>query len=52
MTNHEQKILIVNDEPNVRWLLHSILNKTFIVLEAEDGRQAIEMVNTEKPDSV
>ena len=48
----KKKILIVDDEPNVRRLLHTILVKTFDVFEAEDGRQAIEMTNTQKPDVV
>lgn len=48
----KKKVLIVDDEPNVRRLLHSILSKNFEVFEAEDGRQAIEMANTQKPDVV
>ena len=50
--NTKKKALIVDDEPNVRRLLHTILSKTFEVIEAEDGRQAIEMTNTQKPDVV
>ena len=50
--NTKKKALIVDDEPNVRRLLHTILSKTFEVFEAEDGRQAIEMANTQKPDVV
>jgi CheY-like chemotaxis protein len=50
--NIKKKALIVDDEPNVRRLLHTILSKTFEVFEAEDGRQAIEMANTQKPDVV
>src|SRR5271157_3333287 len=49
---NKKKVLVVDDEPNVRRLLRSILSKTFIVFEAEDGRQAIEMANTEKPDVI
>ena len=48
----KKKVLIADDEPNVRRLLHSILSKNFEVFEAEDGRQAIEMANTQKPDIV
>ena len=50
--DNKKKVLIVDDEPNVRRLLHTILSKTFIVFEAEDGKQAIEMANTEKPDVI
>ncbi|MFY9814076.1 MAG: response regulator [Dehalococcoidales bacterium] len=49
---NKKKVLIVDDEPNVRRLLHTILGKTFDVLEAEDGRQAIEITNSQKPDVV
>ena len=49
---NKKKVLIVDDEPNVRRLLHTILGKTFDVFEAEDGRQAIEITNSQKPDVV
>jgi two-component system, OmpR family, alkaline phosphatase synthesis response regulator PhoP len=48
----KKKILVVDDEPNVRRLLDKILNKNYEVIEAEDGRQAIEMANTRKPDVI
>jgi CheY-like chemotaxis protein len=48
----KRKILIVDDEPNVRRLVHTILSKDFIVLEAEDGRQAIDIACTQKPDLI
>ena len=32
--NTKKKALIVDDEPNVRRLLHTILSKTFEVIEA------------------
>jgi CheY-like chemotaxis protein len=48
----KKKVLIVDDEPNVRRLLRSILGKTFEVFESEDGMQAIEMANSQKPDVV
>jgi len=49
---NKKKVLIVDDETNVRRLLHTILGKKFDVLEAEDGRQAIEITNSQKPDVV
>jgi two-component system alkaline phosphatase synthesis response regulator PhoP len=48
----KRKILIVDDEPNVRRLVRTILSKDFIVLEAEDGRQAIDITCTQKPDLI
>ena len=50
--NIKKKVLIVDDEPNVRRLLHTILSKNFEVFEAEDGKQAIEIANTQKPDVI
>jgi len=48
----KRKILIVDDEPNVRRLVRTILSKDFIVLEAEDGKQAIDITCTQKPDLI
>ena len=48
----KRKILIVDDEPNVRRLVRTILDKDFIVLEAEDGRQAIDIACAQKPDLI
>jgi CheY-like chemotaxis protein len=48
----KRTILIVDDEPNVRRLVHTILSKDFIVLEAEDGRQAVDIACTQKPDLI
>ena len=48
----KRKYLIVDDEPNVRRLSRAILSKKFAVLEAEDGKQAIDIANAEKPDVI
>jgi CheY-like chemotaxis protein len=50
--NDKRKILVVDDEPNVRKLLRTLLKKKFTVLEAEDGSQAVNMASTEKPDLI
>jgi CheY-like chemotaxis protein len=47
-----KKILVVDDEPNIRQLSRKILTKKFDVLEAEDGRQAIEIAGTQQPDVI
>ena len=39
----KKKVLIVDDEPNVRRLSRTILSKKFDVCEAEDGKQAVEI---------
>ena len=48
----KRKILVVDDEPNVRKLLHTLLKKNFTVLEAEDGGQAVDVACAEKPDLI
>ena len=48
----KKKILIVDDEPSVRRLSRKILSNTFDVVEAEDGRQAIEIAVTQQPDVI
>ena len=50
--NIKKKVLIVDDEPNVRRLSHKILSKKFDVMEAEDGQQAIDFANAQKPDVI
>ena len=48
----KKKVLFVDDEPNVRRLSRTILSKNFDVVEAEDGKQAIESANTQQPDVI
>ncbi len=50
--NTKKKVLVVDDEPNVRRLSRTILSKKFDVIEAEDGKQAIDIANAEKPDII
>jgi len=49
---HKKKILIVDDEPSVRRVLRKMLSKNYIVLEAEDGEEAVNMASNEKPDLI
>ena len=45
------KILIADDEPEIRSLLRLYLeNEGYTVIEAEDGRKALELVGKERPD--
>jgi CheY-like chemotaxis protein len=48
----KKKVLIVDDEPNVRRLSRTILSKKFDVCEAEDGKQAVEIANAQQPDVI
>jgi CheY-like chemotaxis protein len=50
-SGQKRKILIVDDEPNVRKLLRTLL-KDFTVVEAEDGEKAVEIAGAEKPDLI
>ncbi len=44
-------ILVVDDDPDLRDILHSILERAeFNVLEAGDGQTALELIRTEHPD--
>ena len=46
------KILVVDDEENVRRLLRSMLGNQYIVLEAKDGEVAIDIARSQKPDFI
>ena len=45
----KQKILIVDDEPGVRLIVSRILETEYIVLEAADGEEAIEIAKGQQP---
>ncbi len=46
-------VLIVDDEPANRFLLEGLLNANgYEVLEAESGRQCLDILNAEKPDLI
>lgn len=52
MTAHN-KVLIVDDEPHIRRLLHAALSRAdYGIVEAGNARQAMEMLAAEKPDVV
>jgi CheY-like chemotaxis protein len=49
--SQKRKILVVDDEPNVRKLLRTLL-RDYTVVEAEDGEKAVEIAGAEKPDLI
>jgi len=49
---NRKRVLIVDDEPTVRRVVRKMLAKNYIVLEAENGVEAVNMVRREKPDLV
>jgi len=48
----KKKILVTDDEENIRLLVKSMLGKDYIVLGASDGREAIDMARRQKPDLI
>jgi CheY-like chemotaxis protein len=46
---NRKKVLIVDDEPNVRQLVSKILSRDYTVIEARDGEEALNVVRSQKP---
>jgi phosphate regulon transcriptional regulator PhoB len=50
MLTSGQKILVVEDEPDIRKLVHyNLAQERFKVIEAEDGEQALKAIQRDKP---
>ena len=48
-----QKILIVDDQPEIRELVKITLqNENYAIIEASDGREAVDKIKKEKPNLV
>ncbi len=47
-----RKVLIADDEDNIRRLVASILGKDYIVLKATDGQEALDTALLHKPDLI
>lgn len=52
MKQNKMTILIVDDEPNVRLLVSSMLGKDYTVIGASDGKEAINIARSQKPDLI
>jgi CheY-like chemotaxis protein len=48
----KKKILIADDESNIRLLVSSALGKDYTILEARDGEEAINIAHRQKPDLI
>ncbi|MBA7506861.1 Alkaline phosphatase synthesis transcriptional regulatory protein PhoP [subsurface metagenome] len=48
----KKKILVVDDEPNIRLLVKNMLGNRYNVVEAGDGNEAVTKAQEEKPDVV
>lgn len=46
------KILIADDELSIRSLVHRMLTKYFVVLEAGNGEDAVRIARAQKPDLI
>jgi len=49
---NKKKVLIVDDEPGVRQLVNRILSKSYAVIEAQDGAEAVDVTRSQKPDII
>ena len=48
----KKKLLIVDDEPNIRLLIKRIFEEEFTVFEAENGRKGFDMAMAQTPDVI
>ncbi|MCH7878220.1 MAG: sigma-54-dependent Fis family transcriptional regulator [candidate division Zixibacteria bacterium] len=46
------KVLVIDDDPNVSWMLSKGLSDTYDFKSARDGIEGIQMVTTEEPDLI
>jgi two-component system alkaline phosphatase synthesis response regulator PhoP len=49
---NRKKILVTDDEENIRLLVSSMLGKDYVILEASDGREAVDMAHSYQPDLI
>ena len=52
MAKNKTKILVIDDDPKVSWILSEGLASNFEFISARDGIEGIQMVSTEKPDLI
>lgn len=48
----KKTILIADDEQNVRTLVNRILGKSYDIVEAKDGEEAVKVAQARKPDII
>ena len=47
-----KKILVADDEQNIRLLMRRMLSNRYDVIEAQDGQEAIDIAHSENPDLI
>ncbi|WP_207432182.1 hybrid sensor histidine kinase/response regulator transcription factor [Sabulibacter ruber] len=50
--SHKPAILLVEDEADIRYLLRDLLEEEFLIFEAENGQQALELLAKTLPDLI
>jgi len=48
----KKRILIADDEPGIRLAVTRMLDKDYVVLEASNGEEAVQMAERERPDVI
>lgn len=48
----KKRILIADDEPNIRAVVARMLDKDYIILEAANGKEAVDIAGRERPDII
>ena len=48
----KKRILIADDEPSIRLIVTRMLDKDYIVLEATNGEEAVDIAGRERPDII
>ncbi len=51
-TKEKIKVLVIDDDPKVSWILQEGLSRRFEFISARDGIEGIQMVSTESPDLI
>ncbi len=49
---NKKKILIADDEPSIRLTVTRMLDKDYIVLEATNGEEAVDIAKGQRPDLI
>lgn len=52
LDDEKKKILVVEDDPEIRYLIKDILKNEYIIYEAEDGQDALDMIGRIMPSLV